>query len=80
MNQWHDDTLVAIKALDNGAFKVVELPARQARVITSRRSFKTYEAAQAYIADQYPQASEFSADDLELERVGRQFQASQHSA
>lgn len=80
MNQWHNDTLVAIKTLDNGTFKVLELPARQVDIITSRRSFRTFEAAQAYIADQYPQATEFSAGDLELERAGRQVQASQYSA
>lgn len=76
--QWHNDTLVAIKGLDNGKFKVIELPARQTSMVTSRRSFKTEEQAEAYIVDQYSyiNALTVSMSDLELEQDNRKLHAS----
>lgn len=78
--QWHDDTLVAIKELDNGKFKVIELPARQTSIYTSRRSFKTFEQAEGYIANQYSQVLIVSPSDLELEKDNRLLHSSRFQA
>jgi hypothetical protein len=68
MRQWEDDTLVTIKPLDNGKFKVIELPARHTETVTSRRSFTGYEQAEQYIDDQYPTALSVQPEDIEEEK------------
>jgi hypothetical protein len=57
MHQWQDDTLVATKITGSGKFKVIELPARETEVITSRRTFSTIGKAEAWMLDQYPTAT-----------------------
>jgi len=71
MNEWEDDTLVAIEIKDNGTCKVLELPARQTNVITSRRTFASWDAAEGYIDDQYPGALAVQAEDVRAEARNR---------
>jgi len=67
MRQWEDDTLVATKITESGKFKVIELPARETEVITSRRTFGTIAKAEAYMLDQYPTATVVFPSDIEAE-------------
>jgi hypothetical protein len=71
MNQWDDDTLVAIYVQDNGKYKVVELPARQSSTVMSRKTFSTYEQAEQYIDDQYPTALCVQPEDIREEQTRR---------
>lgn len=72
MNQWEDDLLVAIHALDINKFKVLELPPRQSRLIVSRRTFTTYEQAESYVDDQYPTALAVQSHDITDEAKRRE--------
>jgi len=72
MNEWQDETLVAIESQRNGKYKVLELPARQTDVLTSRRSFKDHEQAETYIDDQYPTAMSVQIEDIQEEKSRRQ--------
>jgi len=67
MHQWQDDTLVATTITESGKFKVIELPARSTEVITSRSTFKTLYKAEAYMLDQYPNATVVHPSDIEAE-------------
>jgi hypothetical protein len=67
MNQWYDETLVATKTTERGKFKVIELPARETEVITSRRTFGTIGSAEAWMLDQYPTATAVFPSDIEAE-------------
>ena len=49
MKQWLDDTLVATECTPGDKFTVLELPARQTKMITSRRTFKTLVGAEAHL-------------------------------
>lgn len=71
MYQWQDDTLVAIRQADNGKFKVIELPARQVKVYSSKKSFRLYEQAEDYIAAQYPTGLRVGYEDIAEEVATR---------
>ena len=59
MDQWYDETLVAIFANVNNKFEVWELPARQLSVVSKRgRIFHNEDRAKSFIA------REFSMDVL----------------
>ncbi len=70
-SEWFDETLVAIKPLANGNYKVVELPARSTELCTFRRTFKHEEQAESYIDDQYPTARAVQMEDIEAELADR---------
>jgi hypothetical protein len=48
-----DETLVAIEWLDDGRFRVIELPARSKQVQFSRRRFARIGQAETYMTEQY---------------------------
>jgi hypothetical protein len=66
MQEWFDTTLIAIH-WDGAQFKVLELPARQARVITSKKSFPTLDRADMYISEQYSGATAVPYEDIQAE-------------
>jgi hypothetical protein len=71
MQQWEDDTLVAISSERGGRYRVLELPARSGRVHPSRRTFPAYEQAEDYINDQYPSALVVPIEDIQEEKKRR---------
>ena len=71
MQEWFDDTLVAIMAQRGGRYRVLELPARQADVIPSRRTFTSAEQAEDFISDQYPSALVVPIEDVREEAKRR---------
>jgi hypothetical protein len=74
MFQWQDETLVAIFFNEKGRYGVMELPARQTEIITSRRSFRDIESAEAFVADQYPNALVVRKSDILDEGEARKAQ------
>lgn len=70
-SQWSNETLVAIKSLTNGNYKVVELPARCTNLYPSRRTFKREEQAESYIYNQYPTGLAVQMEDIEAELAER---------
>ncbi len=70
-SQWFNETLVAIKPLDNRTYKVLELPARCAELYTSKCTFTCEEQAESYIDDQYPTALAVQVEDIEDELAER---------
>ncbi len=70
MNQWYDETLVAIFANVNNKFEVWELPARQLCTVSKRgRIFRTVEQAEQFIAEQFPDIVLRVTDDDILEEM-----------
>ncbi len=67
MNEWNDETLVAIHANANNEWEVWELPARQVQTVSTRgRVFRSFEKAEAYIEEQFDAANilRVEADDI----------------
>lgn len=77
MDQWEDDTLVAIKSVRNGQYKVMELPARQTTIITYSKPFNDYEQAEQFIEEQYSTAITVPVEDIEEEVQRRVHKARQ---
>jgi len=77
MNQWYDETLVAIFYATNNKYEVWELPARQLCTVSMRgRSFHTEERAEQFIAEQFNSSDILlvTADDI-LEEMKRREQS-----
>ncbi|MEO9027613.1 MAG: hypothetical protein ABI413_02255 [Ktedonobacteraceae bacterium] len=72
MDQWQDDTLVAIHQADSGTFKVIELPARHTKMHTSRKSFRLYEQAEGFITNQYTGVLRVQYEDIVEEVAARE--------
>jgi len=53
MNQWLNETLVAIEQTTNGKYRVIELPPRATTRIVRRRWFATVGRAETYIAEEW---------------------------
>jgi hypothetical protein len=80
MNQWYDETLVAIFANVNNKFEVWELPARQLCTVSKRgRIFRTEERAEQFITEQFPDSVLRVTDDDILEEMKRREQAAKQS-
>lgn len=71
MHEWEDETLVAIETQADGRYKVLELPARQVRVIRYHKLFTAYEKAEEHIADQYSRALTVQCEDIDEEQRRR---------
>lgn len=79
-SQWFDETLVALKPLADGNYKVVELPARYTELYTSERTFTSEEQAESYIDDQYSTALAVQMEDIEAELAERSARAAEEAA
>jgi hypothetical protein len=72
MNQWQDETLVAIFANVNNKFEVWELPARQLCTVSMRgRIFHREERAKSFIAREFSMDVLIVTPDDILEEMNR---------
>lgn len=80
MNEWEDETLVAIATLGNNKFEVWELPARQRSRVPGRKpTFHRFERAEDYIALNYPATVlKVTVDDFRQEMERREAAYQKH--
>ena len=72
MNQWYDETLVAIFYATNNKYEVWELPARQLCTVSMRgRSFHTEDRAKSFVMSQFPDTVLIVSPDDILEETKR---------
>jgi len=74
MNQWFDDTLVAIDFIAEGCgyWKILELPARSTCIQRFRGKFFSLEKAEQVVSEQWPNSACIVVDPLDLtEEIAR---------
>jgi hypothetical protein len=73
MNEWLNETLVAIETTSNGKYRVIELPAKATQRQMSKRRFAAAERAEDYIKERYSNVIRVEPQDIteEIERRSR---------
>lgn len=51
--EWYENTILSIELRGNGKFYVAALAPKQTHIITSRKSFRTYDLAHTYCEKEY---------------------------